>query len=78
MLAQIRGMYWKEVAVVKAEVEHRLRNKAKLTAKDLVDPRNTDLRATLQRAEFAMTAGDDVVNGDDEDEGPTGSASDSD
>lgn len=55
----------------------RIRNKAKLTPKELVDPRNTDLRATLQRAEFTITAGDDVVNQDEDDEGPTGSASDS-
>ena len=47
---------------------------------ELVDPRNTDLRSSLQKAEFTMTAGDDVVNRDveAEDEGPTGSASDSD
>jgi hypothetical protein len=33
----------------------------------------------LQRAEFAMTAGDDVLDGDDDDDddGGTGSASDS-
>ena len=54
----------------------RIRNKAKLKAFELVDPRNTELRKTLQKAEFAMMAGDDVVV-DDEDEGPTGSASDS-
>ena len=46
---------------------------------ELVDPRNTELRSSLQKAEFTMTAGDDVVNQDEaEDEGPTGSASDSD
>ena len=56
---------------------YRIRNKAKLTPKELVDPRNTDLRATLQKAEFTTTAGDDVVNQDEDDEGPTGSASDS-
>ena len=44
---------------------------------ELADPRNTDLRSVLQRAEFTMTAGDDVVNIDAEDDGPTGSASDS-
>lgn len=54
----------------------RIRNKAKLKAFELVDPRNTELRSTLQKAEFAQMAGDDVVDGD-EDEGPTGSASDS-
>ena len=54
----------------------RLRNKAKLKPIELIDPRNSQLRAILQRAEFAMTAGDDVIQGDDE-EGPTGSASES-
>lgn len=55
---------------------YRIRNKAKLKAFELVDPRNTELRSTLQKAEFAQMAGDDVIDGD-EDEGPTGSASDS-
>jgi hypothetical protein len=55
---------------------NRIRNKAKLKAVELVDPRNTELRSILQRAEYAITAGDDVVEEDD-DEGPTGSASDS-
>ena len=57
--------------------EYRLRNKAKLKPMELVDPRNTELRSILQKAEFAMAAGDDIVVNDDEDEGPTGSASDS-
>ena len=55
----------------------RIRNKAKLKAFELVDPRNTGLRSILQKAEFANMAGNDVVDGDDDD-GPTGSASDSD
>ncbi|KAL9111723.1 MAG: hypothetical protein Q9187_007885, partial [Circinaria calcarea] len=61
------------------EEDNRIRNKAKLKAFELVDPRNTDLRTTLQKAEFAQMAGDDVVKeeDEDEDEGPTGSASDS-
>ena len=42
---------------------------------ELVDPRNKELRAILQKAEFAQMAGDDVVR---DDEGPAGSASDSD
>ena len=54
----------------------RIRNKAKLKPYDLVDPRNTDLRDFLRKAEFTFTAGDDVVA--DDDEGATGSASDSD
>lgn len=56
---------------------YRIQNKAKLTPKELVDPRNTSLRAVLQNFEFTMTAGNDIVNQDEEDEGPTGSASDS-
>ena len=57
---------------------NRIRNKAKLKPMELVDPRNTELRATLQKAEFAQMAGNDVVNDDEEeDDGPTGSASDS-
>ena len=47
----------------------RIRNKAKLRPIDLADPRNTELRRILQKAEMAMTAGDDVVVEDeDEDE----------
>ena len=44
---------------------------------DLVDPRNQKLRSLLQNAEFTFLAGNDVVQ-DDNNEGPTGSASDSD
>ena len=45
---------------------------------ELVDPRNTELRSLLQKAEFAVMAGGDVVDADgEEDDGPTGSASDS-
>lgn len=57
----------------------RIRNKAKLKPMELVDPRNTELRGVLQKGEFAIMAGNDVVDEDDEaDDGPTGSASDSD
>ncbi|KAI4133192.1 MAG: hypothetical protein LQ347_002258 [Umbilicaria vellea] len=57
----------------------RIRNKAKLKPMELVDPRNTELRGVLQKGEFAIMAGNDVVDEDDEaDGGPTGSASDSD
>jgi len=59
-----------------AGCDPRIRNKAKLKPVELADPRNTELRSMLQKAEFAMTAGDDVVQEDDD--GPTGSASDSD
>lgn len=55
-----------------------IRNKAKLKPMELVDPRNSELRSILQKAEFANMAGDDVVDQDAEaDDGPTGSASDS-
>lgn len=55
----------------------RIRNNAKLKAMELVDPRNTALRSVLQKAEFAMMAGNDVVDDDDGDGGAMGSASDS-
>lgn len=61
---------------VNPEGKNRIRNKAKLKAQELVDPRNTALRNILQKAEFAIMAGDDVV--DDDDNGVTGSGSDSD
>ena len=54
----------------------RIRNKGKLKALELVDPRNKDLRTTLQKAEFAQMAGNDIVDEDDDDD-PDG-ASDSD
>jgi hypothetical protein len=59
-----------------AGCDPRIRNKAKLKPVELADPRNTELRSMLQKGEFAMTAGGDVV--EDDDDGPTGSGSDSD
>ncbi|KAF1919091.1 ankyrin repeat domain-containing protein [Ampelomyces quisqualis] len=59
-----------------AGCDPRIRNKAKLKPVELADPRNTELRSILQKGEFAMQAGGDVVEEDDD--GPTGSASDSD
>ena len=56
---------------------HRIRNKAKVRPIDLVDPRNKDLRATLQKAEMAMMVGNDVVIEDDDD-GRDGPGSESD
>lgn len=41
-----------------------------------MDPRDAKLRGVLQRAEYAMTAGNDVVADDDDDD--NGPASDSD
>ncbi|CAO1599882.1 hypothetical protein XANCAGTX0491_003590 [Xanthoria calcicola] len=64
--------------LIDAGADPRIRNKAKLKPMDLVDPKNKELRNALQKAEYAMTVGDDVVVGDAPDEGPTGSASDSD
>jgi ankyrin repeat protein len=58
-----------------AGCDPRIRNKARLKPMELVDPRNKDLRSMLQKAEFAMQMGGDVV---DDDDGPTGSGSDSD
>lgn len=63
--------------LVEAGADPRTRNKAKLTPMDLVDPNNKELREVLQKAEYNMTVGDDVVVLDGENEGPTGSASDS-
>jgi hypothetical protein len=57
-------------------VEGRIRNKGKLRPIDLVDPRNTELRAVLQKAELAMLAGDDVVDEDEEEPDGPGSESD--
>ncbi|KAI9817622.1 MAG: hypothetical protein M1832_004626 [Thelocarpon impressellum] len=55
----------------------RTRNKSKSKPMDIVDPANGELRSILQRAEFTMMAGDDILD-EDGDNGPTGSASDSD
>ncbi|KAI9796956.1 MAG: hypothetical protein M1833_005902 [Piccolia ochrophora] len=63
--------------LIDAGADPRVRNKARLKPFDLVDPANTHLRTELQKAEFTITAGDDVID-EDADEGPTGSASDSD
>lgn len=59
-----------------AGCDPRIRNKAKLKPVELVDPRNVELREVLRKGEVAlMMGGGDVV---EEDDGPTGSASDSD
>ena len=50
--------------LVDAGCDPRIRNKGKLRPIDLVDPRNTELRNVLQKAEMAMMAGDDVVDED--------------
>jgi len=57
----------------------RIRNKAKLKAADLVNPRNTELRDLIQKAEYVLqNQGDFIDVEEEEDEGPTGSNSDSD
>ncbi|KAL9014219.1 MAG: hypothetical protein Q9173_001125 [Seirophora scorigena] len=61
--------------LIDAGADPRIRNKAKLKPMDLVDPKNAELRYVLQKAEYSMTVGDDVVVRDAE--GPTGSASES-
>lgn len=65
--------------LTEAGADPRIRNKGKLKPVELVDPRNTELRALLQRAEFSLMAmaGADVVDSKaEEEEGPTGSGSD--
>ena len=57
-----------------AGADPRVRNKARLKAGELADPRNEVLRKRLERAEFVMLAGGDVVQ---EEDGPAGSPSDS-
>ena len=59
-----------------AGADPRIRNKAKLKAAELVDPRNQALKDMLNKAEFQQMAGNDVVVESDEEGG--GSASDSD
>jgi len=63
--------------LIDAGCDPRIRNGAKLRPFDLVDPRNKELRTLLQQAEYSMQVGDDVIQ-DDDDEGPTGSGSESD
>jgi hypothetical protein len=56
---------------------NRVRNKHKQKPVDIADPRDKELRGVLQKGEYMMTAGDDVVKEDDDYEG-TGSGSESD
>jgi uncharacterized protein len=58
---------------------HRIRNKAKLKPLDLVDPRNSSLRNLMQESEYVLQNQGDFIDADaEDDEGPTGSNSDSD
>ena len=51
-----------------AGCDPRIRNKAKLKPAELADPRNSDLRMVLQKAEYSLQVGDDVVDEDEDDE----------
>ena len=70
--------------MTEAGSDPRLKNKAKLTARDLADPRLEDVRKLLEEAErTAREEGEDErelvgLVEQEEDEGATGSASDSD
>ncbi|KAI9858073.1 MAG: hypothetical protein M1813_007885 [Trichoglossum hirsutum] len=61
-----------------AGADPRVRNKARLKPAELVDPRNSELRKTLQKGEYSMTVGANELANDDEDDGEAhNSASDS-
>ena len=65
--------------MLEAGSDPRIRNKAKLKAAELVTPSNTELREVIQKAEYVMQNEGDFVDAEEEDdEGPTGSNSDSD
>ncbi|MCJ1248534.1 hypothetical protein MMC30_005752 [Trapelia coarctata] len=64
--------------LIEAGSDPKSKNKAKLKAVELVDPRNKELRSFLNKAEFAQHAGNDIIDDSDDGDGPTGSASDSD
>ncbi|KFY84649.1 hypothetical protein V500_09137 [Pseudogymnoascus sp. VKM F-4518 (FW-2643)] len=65
--------------MLEAGSDPKIRNKAKLKAADLVNPANTELRDLLQKAEYVLqNQGDFIDAEEEEDEGPTGSNSDSD
>ena len=65
--------------LIEAGADPRRRNKAKLKPVELVDPRNTELRARLQKEEFSKMVGSDVVDTQaEEEEAATGSGSGSD
>lgn len=63
--------------LVDAGCDPRIRNKAKLRAVDMADPRDGELRRVLQKAEMQLMAGNDVVD-EDEDDGRNGPGSESD
>lgn len=59
-----------------AGCDPRSRNKARLRAVDLLDPRNQVVKSVLQKAELQFMAGGDVI--DEDDDGPNGPGSESD
>lgn len=63
--------------LVDAGCDPRIRNKARLRAVDLLDPRCEEVRVVLQQAELGYQAGGDVVVEDEGDTAP-GSGSESD
>ncbi|KAF2767067.1 ankyrin [Teratosphaeria nubilosa] len=64
--------------LIDAGCDPRIRNKAKMKAIDLVDPRNKELRAELQKAELQLQMGGDTVEDDDEEGRHDGPGSESD
>jgi hypothetical protein len=75
----LRTYYYNIVTQADQSLNCRIRNKAKLKAADLVNPANTELRDLLQKAEYVLqNQGDFIDAEEEEDEGPTGSNSDSD
>lgn len=59
-------------------MNRRIRNKARLRPIDLAEPKDTELRQTLQKAEMQMQLGNDVVDEDEDDDRPDGPGSESD
>ncbi|KAF2160454.1 hypothetical protein M409DRAFT_59936 [Zasmidium cellare ATCC 36951] len=64
--------------LVDAGCDPRIRNKAKLKPIDLVDPRNTELRKDLQKAELTLQMAGDVVQEDEDEDARDGPGSESD
>jgi len=67
--------------LIDAGADARIRNRGKQKAVDLVDPRCTDIRESLSKAEFTSLNQDDLrryADIDDDDEAGSGTASDSD
>ena len=61
--------------LIDAGADARVRNKGKLKAVELVDPRNSVLRLVLQKAEYAILLGEGEED-DNMDQGGVGSGSD--